>query len=138
MILGNLADDNANVRNAAFNALVDILRILTRKELNSLIIRVKEILNSKEQNEKNRTQASIALMAIVLTSPYEIEPWAEDIIKTILKHKKISKIIQEKIKDFFSRFWKTQKQSWHLNNITLNDDTIDRIKEISNPFSYFA
>ena len=138
MILGNLADDNASVRNAAFNALVDILRILTRKELNSLIIKLQQILDSKDQNEKNRTQASIALMAIILSSPYEIEPWAEDIIKTILKHKKISKVIQEKIKDFFSRFWKTQKQSWHLNNITLTDDTIDRIKEISNPFSYFA
>ena len=45
-------------------------------------------------------------MSLILAHPYEIFEWSEEVIKIILRNKKVSKSIGAKLKEFASKFLK--------------------------------
>ncbi len=51
------------------------------------------------------------MMSILLAFPYDVFEWSEELITIILKNKKISKTMQEKLKEFASQFLKNSYSS---------------------------
>jgi len=133
-----LIDENNHVRNAAFDSLRDLFKIYTKDEIMNTIGSAKKTINTKEADEKQKSKALITLMSLVLAYPHEIEEWMEEPLQLIVKNKNASNLVKDRVKDFFSKFWKTQKGSKHLNKRELPTDLHDSIREISNPYSYFA
>ena len=77
-------------------------------------------------------------MSILLSSSFEIKPWTEEAIRLILKNKKVQGI-KEKLKEFASKFLKhTYSDTIQHGNIELAEDLITSLREISNPYNYFA
>eukprot|EP01016_Furgasonia_blochmanni_P040574 TRINITY_DN518_c0_g1_i6.p1 TRINITY_DN518_c0_g1~~TRINITY_DN518_c0_g1_i6.p1 ORF type:complete len:291 (-),score=74.46 TRINITY_DN518_c0_g1_i6:90-923(-) len=142
-----LIDENVNVRNAAFESISDLARLCRPQEIKQLITKYREIVESKTppagitdeaEIKKQRSIGVLALMAIVLGFPYEIEEWMDDAIKFILKHKKITKVVEERVKDFCSKFWKTHKSSQNFLGRELSEDNTESLRNVANPYSYFA
>ena len=67
----------------------------------------------------------------------EIKEWTEDVIKLILKHKGIGKHAANIVKELFSEFNKGQ-ESREFCSVKLSDDTLNKIKSLSNPYNYFG
>lgn len=133
-----LVDENHHVRNAAFDCLRDLFKIFTNDEITQTIEAAKKTISAKDSDDKLKSKALITLMSLVLAYPHEIEEWMEAPLRLIVKNKSATNLVKDRVKDFFSKFWKTQKGSKHLNRRELPIDLHDSIREISNPHSYFA
>lgn len=77
-------------------------------------------------------------MSLILAFPNEIEEWMEEPLRLIVKNRNLTNLVKERVKDFMSKFWKTQKGSKRVTQCELPTDLYDSIREISNPYSYFA
>jgi len=133
-----LVDENNHVRNAAFDGLKDLMKVFTKSEIDQIIEGAKKTINTKGVEEKTKAKALITLMSLVLSCPFEIEEWMEEPLRIIVKNKSAPNPVKDRVKDFFGKFWKTQKGSKHLNRRELPSDLYDSIRDISNPYSYFS
>jgi hypothetical protein len=77
-------------------------------------------------------------MSVVLSSPFEVQPWTDEAIKTILKNKKVPGV-KDRLKEFASNFLKNNySDQIGGENSKISEDLLASLREISSPYNYFA
>lgn len=137
----SLVDENPTVSSLAFNISVDLLKINTKEEIEREINNAKQLVKNAENTAEKTSEQSKGLfimMAILLSHPYEIEQWTEELLAILLQTKK-QKIVNEKFnKDFVVKFRDQNKGVVNLNQRTLSLEVLSDLRETSNPYSYFV
>jgi len=140
-VLNSILDENPVVKSTAFDAVSDILRLYTEKEIKDTVEKSKKLVeeNKSKKNSENVTKGLFALMALILSRPYEIEEWTDSTIEFLLETRKYSKSANEKFnKDFAVKFWDSHSGRANVNERELSYEVYSDLREIGNPSSYFA
>ena len=141
LITNSLFDENPAVKNAAFDAIVDMFRVYTEAEIKDSIEKAKKLVddNKPKKNPDSIAKGLYILMAVVLSKPFEIEEWTDSVIEFLFANKKYSKPANEKFnKDFGVKFWDNHKGRANVNERSLSYEVYSDLREIGNPSSYFA
>lgn len=113
----------------------------TQEELHKEINDAKQLV-SEAKNDLSKTdkisKGLYMIMAILLSCPYEIEEWTEELLVILLQTKK-PKIVNEKFtKDFVMRFKSQHEGFANVNQRVLSYEVYSDLREICNPNSYFV
>lgn len=139
-VIDSLYDENPTVRNKAFEIMIDLYKLYTKEEILAEIDKAKKLVeeNLKKKNEKEVSKGLYIMMTILLSYPYELEEWTEDLLVILLQTKK-SKVVNEKFnKDFVARFRDHHKGLVNINQRVLSYEVNSDLREISDPSSYFV
>jgi len=139
-VIDSLYDENPTVRNKAFEIMIDLYKLYTKEEILAEIDKAKKLVeeNLKKKNEKEVSKGLYIMMTILLSYPYELEEWTEDLLVILLQTKK-SKVVNEKFnKDFVARFRDQHKGLVNINQRVLSYEVNSDLREISDPSSYFV
>ena len=139
-MIDSLYDENPTVRNKAFEIMIDLYKLYTKEEILAEIDKAKKLVeeNLKKKNEKEVSKGLYIMMTILLSYPYELEEWTEDLLVILLQTKK-SKVVNEKFnKDFVARFRDQHKGLVNINQRVLSYEVNSDLREISDPSSYFV
>jgi len=120
--------------------MVDLFKLYTKEEIKEELEKAKKLVNeNKDKKDDPQTSKGLYLMMIMLLScPYEIEEWTEDLLVILLKTKK-SKAVNEKFsKDFVAKFRDQHKGIVNLNQRTLSYEVSSDLREVYDPSSYFV
>jgi len=77
-------------------------------------------------------------MSLLLHQPYEVMDWTEECLNQLLTHKKLANNVKIKLKDFASKFLKNNYQDTIRQETNLSENLLTKLKEIANPYNYFA
>ena len=137
-ILEFLTDENSNVSGKAQKTLSDLFRIQPVKKLQDYFEILQKLAEPKEKDEKKRKTGVLGLMSLMETNQHEVRGYMEKSLRLILKGKKLTGI-KEKLKTFASNFLKqTFADQIHNLEDVVSEDTLCDLREISNPYNYFA
>lgn len=135
-----MLDESPAVRNMAFEVVVDLFKIYTQEEFLKEITDLKQKLQTAkaEKNEREVSKTLYIMMTVVLSCPYEIEEWMEELVVLLLETKK-TRLVNEKFsRDFVVRFKDQHKGLANINQRALSYEVSSDLREISNPSSYFV
>lgn len=87
--------------------------------------------------EKKQIAVQI-LMALLLAFQEEVLPWTEEALREVIASKTLNPNMKKKVKEFVGKYWRDQTEVITFNSLTLSDKIKKQIREIANPYDYFA
>jgi len=98
---------------------------------------MKKNIEDSTKDTKEKAKTLILMMAMILSQPYEIQEWTEELIVLLMKNKKISKVVSDKFsKEFVPKFFDKHAGLANINERSLSSEVYSELKHTYNPVSY--
>jgi len=141
-IIDTTVDDHPNVRNKAFEVIPDLIRIQNKETIQTMVNNAIKLVeqNTGKKDSKDLFRGVNIMMLLILSVPYEIENWTDNLITLILQNKKVSKNLGERfVKDFVPKFMESHKTNQvSVSGLSLSYENYSDLREVANPSTYFA
>lgn len=109
---------------------------MSDKQIESNVKKYQEMVKQPDCSQK--IIGIYALMSVLLAFPFEAFEWTDLSIDLIIKNKNLTKDSFSQMKDFASKFLKSVYNNQLGNPEYLSENTVQKLREIANPYNYFA
>ncbi|KAL4508332.1 hypothetical protein ABPG72_003636 [Tetrahymena utriculariae] len=148
LIIRGLTDKNNSVSLLAVECLSEILKLATTDEQNTIFQKYKsqsQAILPKDKNSEEYKQltdqkqiAVQVLMSLLLAFQEDILPWTEEALREVINSKTLNANMRKKVKEFVGQYWREQDEVITFNSLSLSEKIKKQIREIANPYDYFA
>eukprot|EP00744_Colponema_vietnamica_P014898 GILI01020862.1.p1 GENE.GILI01020862.1~~GILI01020862.1.p1 ORF type:complete len:493 (+),score=137.66 GILI01020862.1:187-1479(+) len=152
-----LTDAQVEVQNIACSALSSFLRLAEPTQVPSLLQRFLKLAavaigkrqrdsesvpakNSEEYQSllRRRHAGVLGLAALTYAYPYDVPSWMPEVMAVICKRRGDPMPIRSTVSKCCAEFWRTHKDMWHLFKPLFNEDQLEAVSELLNPYNYYA
>eukprot|EP01028_Stygiella_incarcerata_P011156 TRINITY_DN61736_c0_g1_i1.p1 TRINITY_DN61736_c0_g1~~TRINITY_DN61736_c0_g1_i1.p1 ORF type:complete len:1748 (-),score=421.10 TRINITY_DN61736_c0_g1_i1:40-5283(-) len=140
-----LLDDQLEVRQSAVAVLSRYLLISPdekQQEMLEIFLEWSRTRASRKSRDPwrliRRHGGVLGLSAVVLSHPFDIPKWMVPVIGELASHAQDPAPIPASVRQAFSRFWRTQKDTWHINSSQFDEEERLALTELMISPSYYA